>query len=388
MTHYPEKNSVAGDAPFSGFKFEVESRDTQTGARTGKVFTAHGVFETPVFMPVGTQATVKALTPRDVQECRAEIILSNAYHLFIRPGLEVISHFGGLHRFMSWGGPILTDSGGFQVFSLSRRRTISEEGVSFSSHFDGSEVFLSPEKVVEIQEIIGSDIAMIFDECPAPSKDKKRIKDSLELTLRWAKRAKLHHKREDQALFGIIQGGFFNDLRKESLERTVEIGFDGYALGGLCVGEAKPDTLQIFDEIIPLMPENHPRYLMGIGTPIDFFEAIERGADMFDCVNPTRYGRNGGAFTDSGMVIVRNGKYTKDESPVMAECLCYTCRHFSRGYIRHLFNTGEMLGPQLLSIHNVYYFVNLVRQIRDHIRRGSFKEYKKKFMEKFDLVSR
>ena len=374
--------------PSKIFGFEVTARDTSCGARTGRVTTAHGTFETPVFMPVGTQGTVKALTPRDLQEAGAEIILSNTYHLYIRPGMDIIKPFGGLHRFMGWPGPILTDSGGFQVFSLSRLREITEEGARFNSYFDGVEIFLTPEKVMEIQEAIGSDIAMIFDECPPPTKDRKRIQESLELTLRWAVRAKKHHKLETQALFGIVQGGIFEDLRKESLARTVEIGFDGYALGGLAVGEAKEDTIFIYDRILPLLPEEKPRYLMGIGTPLDFLESIQRGADMFDCVNPTRYGRNGAAFTSTGMIVVRNGKYAKDESPLQPGCECYACRNFSRSYLRHLFNAEEMLGPQMVSYHNVYFFVNFVKQIRGKIREGKFLDFKKDFINNFDIECR
>ncbi len=366
------------------FEFEVTSQDTLTGARTGVCHTAHGSFETPVFMPVGTQAAVRALTPKDLKEAGSTIILSNTYHLFIRPGMELMRQFGGLHKFMGWDGPILTDSGGYQVFSLSRRRKIEEDGVTFFSHFDGSEIYLSPEIVMDIQEAIGSDIAMIFDECPSPTKDKKIIRDSMELTLRWAARAKKYHKMKSQALFGIVQGGFFPDLRKESLERTVEIGFDGYALGGLCVGEDKQDTLDVFDAVVHLMPQDKPRYLMGIGTPLDFVEAVSRGADMFDCVNPTRYGRSGVAFSDRGMVVVRNSKYARDESPIMEGCECYSCRNFSRAYFRHLFNTNEMLGPQLLSIHNVHFFVQFVKTIRGKIRTGEFAEFKKDFMNHFD----
>lgn len=366
------------------FNFEVLSECPDTHARTGRIQTAHGVIETPVFMPVGTQATVKALTSRDLIEAGSEIILGNTYHLYIRPGIDIIQHFGGLHKFMNWNRPILTDSGGFQVFSLSKMRKITEEGAKFNSHFDGREIFLSPEIVMQIQETIGSDIAMIFDECPAPTKDKARIKESLELTLRWAKRCKESHRLESQALFGIVQGGFFPDLRLESLERTVEIGFDGYALGGLCVGEAKPDTITIFDSVIPKMPKDKPRYMMGIGTPLDFVESIERGADMFDCVNPTRYGRNGGAFTTTGMVIARNSKYLRDERPIEEGCGCYTCLNFSRGYLRHLMNAGEMLGGQLISIHNVYFFVQFVKGIREHIKNGTFKEFKRNFINNFD----
>ncbi len=370
------------------FYFEVLCEDAKCGARVGRVTTSRGSFETPVFMPVGTQGTVKALTPKDLEEAGAEIILSNAYHLYVRPGMEIIEKAGGLHRFMGWQGPILTDSGGFQVFSLSKLRKITEEGVTFNSYFDGRVITLTPEKVIEIQETIGSDIAMIFDECPPAEKDKKRIHESLELTLRWSARAKKKHRLKTQALFGIVQGGVFPELRRESLERTVEIGFDGYALGGLCVGESKHETLGILEEILPLMPEDKPRYLMGVGTPLDFLESIERGADMFDCVNPTRYGRTGSAFTPEGLIVVRNGKYRMDGKPLQKGCRCYACRNFSRSYLRHLFNTEEMLGPQLVSIHNVHFFVNLVKMARQKIREGKFPAFKKNFTNHFDPKSR
>jgi queuine tRNA-ribosyltransferase len=370
------------------FSFKLLRKDPKSEARVGRVTTAHGTFDTPVFMPVGTQGTVKAMSPKDLEDLGVEILLSNAYHLYVRPGMEVIREAGGLHRFMGWQGPILTDSGGFQVFSLSRLREISEEGVRFHSHFDGREITLTPESVIDIQETIGSDIAMIFDECPPATKDRKKISESLELTLRWSKRAKKHHRLKRQGLFGIIQGGIFEDLRKESLERTVEIGFDGYALGGLCVGEAKEETLAVLDAVLPAMPKDKPRYLMGVGTPLDFLESIERGADMFDCVNPTRYGRTGSAFTPGGLVVVRNGKYRLDKRPIQENCDCYACRNFTRAYLRHLFNAEEMLGPQLVSIHNVHFFVNLVKMARQKIREGKFLPFKKSFIKNFDPNSR
>ncbi len=366
------------------FGFEVHSRDSSCHARTGKVRTAHGDFLTPVFMPVGTQATVKGLLPRDLEDLGAQIILSNTYHLYIRPGIDIIRQAGGLHRFMGWSGPILTDSGGYQVFSLSRLRQISEEGVSFRSHFDGSEIFLGPEVVMDIQEVIGSDIAMIFDECPPATKDKARIREACEITLRWAERAKKHHKLKSQALFGIVQGGVFPELRLEHLKGIKDIGFDGYALGGLCVGENKEDTFRIFREVIPALPDEKPRYMMGVGTPLDFLEAVEHGADMFDCVTPTRYGRNGTAFTPRGLIVVRNGKYQSDFSPLDETCGCYTCLNFSRSYLRHLFNTEEMVGLQLVSLHNVYFFVNFLNSIRSAIESGSFLDFKRKFTDSFD----
>ncbi len=376
-------NTVPG-----AFQFEMQYKDTKTQARTGRIRTAHGEFETPVFMPVGTQATVKALTPRDLEECGVEILLGNTYHLYIRPGIDIIREAGGLHGFMGWNRPILTDSGGYQVFSLSRLRKITEEGVSFLSHFDGREITLTPERVVEIQEALGSDIAMIFDECPPADVDEAAARRAVERTLRWSKRAKECHRLPWQALFGIVQGSTWLPLRRESLERTVDLGFDGYALGGLCVGEERPRTFEIYHDIVPRMPSDRPRYLMGIGTPLDFLEAVESGADLFDCVNPTRYGRNGTALTSRGQVVVRNGRYKSDPKPLAEDCGCYTCKHFSRRYLRHLFNTEEMLGPQLVSIHNVWFFVNFLKDIRQAVREGKFSEFKKNFIEKFDPDSR
>lgn len=381
-----------------GFEFQITHEDPFSHARTGIVRTAHGTFETPVFMPVATQGTVKSLTPQNLVELGAEIVLANAYHLYIRPGIDIIRPFGTLHRFMGWQRPILTDSGGFQVFSLNRLRQISEEGVRFHSHFDGREIFLTPEDVIEIQHALGSDIAMVFDECPPATEDESRIRKSMELTLRWAERARRWHdklqasEREQggsyQALFGIVQGGIFPHLRRESLRHTVALGFDGYALGGLCVGEAKDETLDVLDAVLPEMPRQKPRYLMGVGTPLDFLEAVERGADLFDCVNPTRYGRNGSAFTSTGLIVVRNGKYQRDERPIDERCSCYTCRNFSRAYLRHLINADEMLGPHLLSLHNVSFFVNFVKTLRRHIGEGSFRAFKGDFINHFDPACR
>lgn len=366
------------------FQFEVGIQDSETRARTGIVRTPHGSFLTPAFMPVGTQGTVKGLSPRDLEGVGAEILLANAYHLFVRPGIEIIQEAGGLHRFMGWRGPILTDSGGYQVFSLSRLRKVTEEGVSFQSHFDGREIFLTPERVIEIQEALGSDIAMIFDECPPYSQDRNLIKNSLDLTVKWAKRAKASQVRPDQALFGIIQGGIFEDLRRESLEKTVELDFQGYALGGLFVGEPREETLKILDRISPAMPAERARYVMGAGTPLELLEAVSSGIDLFDCVNPTRYGRNGSAFTRKGLVVIRNGKYNRDLQPIDETCPCYTCQNFSRSYLRHLFNCQEMLGPQLVSLHNVFFFLELMRQIRREIEAGTFSSFKKNFEAQFD----
>ncbi len=366
------------------FQFEVGIQDSPTRARTGIVRTPHGVFHAPAFMPVGTQGAVKGLTPRDLEGVGAEIILANAYHLFVRPGIEIIQEAGGLHRFMGWPGPILTDSGGYQVFSLSRLRKVTEEGVLFQSHFDGREIFLTPERVIEIQEVLGSDIAMVFDECPPYGQDPKEIKESLDLTVQWAKRAKARHARDGQALFGIIQGGIFEDLRQESLEKTVELDFQGYGLGGLFVGEPKEETLKILERIAPLMPADRPRYLMGAGTPLELLEAVASGIDLFDCVNPTRYGRNGSAFTRKGLVVIRNGKYNRDLKPIDETCACYTCQNFSRSYLRHLFNCQEMLGPQLVSLHNVFFFLEFMRQIRREIEAGTFSSFKINFESQFD----
>ena len=370
------------------FGFKLLAKDKKCNARVGRMTTAHGVFETPVFMPVGTQGTVKAVMPRDLKEAGAEIILSNAYHLYIRPGLEIIRELKGLHKFMAWDRPILTDSGGYQVFSLSKLRSISEEGVKFNSYFDGREIFLTPEIVMEIQQALGSDIAMIFDECPAASKDKPSIEKAVNITLRWSARAKKCHKLKSQALFGIVQGGTFKDLRRESLERTIEIGFDGYALGGLSVGEPKPEMLEALTDILPRMPADKARYLMGVGTPLDFFEAVERGADMFDCVNPTRYGRNGTAFTSDGFVVIRNSRYQKDTHPIQRDCDCYACKNFSRAYLRHLVNCHEILGAELITLHNIHFFVNLVKSMREKIRKGQFLQFKKQFLNRFDPHTR
>lgn len=366
--------------------FKILAEEGQ--ARAGQFETIHGTVNTPVFMPVGTQGTVKGILPRDLTEMGTSILLGNTYHLYVRPGMEILKKFGGLHQFMGWNSPILTDSGGYQVFSLNKLRKLTEEGVRFNSHVDGAEIFLTPEKVMEIQGDIGSDIAMVFDECPASTSDRESIRAAVERTLRWSKRAKDCHKLETQSLFGIVQGGVLEDLRKYSLEKTVEIGFDGYALGGLCVGENQEDTFRVYREIIRLMPREAPRYMMGIGTPMDFIQAIENGADMFDCVTPTRHGRNGSAFTPQGMVVVRNGRYATDESPIQEGCGCYACRTFSRGYIRHLLNTEEMLGPILVSMHNTYFFIHFVAAIRESILEGKFAEFKKNFLKSFDSEQR
>ncbi len=361
-----------------------EKLHCESNARVGRIKTAHGVFETPAFMPVGTQASVKTLSPKDLEEMDAQTILSNAYHLYIRPGLDVIKLAGGLHKFMGWKRPILTDSGGYQVFSLAKMREISEEGVWFNSYFDGRRIFFTPELVIQIQEVLGSDIAMVFDECPPPDAERNYLKESLDMTVLWAKRSKAVHQLKNQLLFGIIQGGKFLDLRKESLERTVEIGFDGYAVGGVSVGESHEEIEKIVNEMGPLMPEGQPRYLMGIGTPKDLLMAVEAGFDMFDCVNPTRYGRTGTAFTTLGKLVIRNGKYTNDQKPIDETCECYACQNFSRSYIRHLVNCKEILGDRLLSHHNVHFFLALMRKTRESIRQGNFFSFKKEFESNYN----
>ncbi|MBI4971528.1 MAG: tRNA guanosine(34) transglycosylase Tgt [Candidatus Omnitrophica bacterium] len=373
---------------FSPISFKITKRDSKTNARLAKLTTAHGVIETPCFMPVGTQGTVKTLTPRDLREMGSQMILGNAYHLYIRPGISVVKSFGGLHKFMGWDGPILTDSGGFQVFSLAKLRKVTDEGVRFNSHFDGKEHFLTPESVVKIQEDLGSDIAMVFDECPPYTDDKFLLQEAVDRTILWSKRAKKVHRKKTQALFGIVQGGCDIDLRKESLERTLEIGFPGYALGGVAVGEPKEKMLEILQSIVPLMPAETPRYLMGVGMPLDFLDAVEAGIDLFDCVTPTRYGRNGTAFTHRGLVAIRNAKYTRAKGPIDPDCDCYACQNFDRGYIRHLVNASEILGHHLLSYHNVYFFLALLKKIRQAIQKGTFLSFKKSFVLRYNAEKR
>ena len=357
------------------FSFELIKTETKTKARLGLITTGHGTIETPVFMPVGTQATVKTLTPEELKENNTSIILSNTYHLFLRPGNKLIKTMGGLHKFMHWNGPILTDSGGFQVFSLNELNKINEEGVYFNSHINGSKCFLSPEISMEIQQDLGADIAMAFDEpVPYPS-SYEYAKNSNEMNSRWAERCKKNHSEENQVLFGIIQGGMFKDLRKQSVENILEIGFDGYAIGGLSVGEPKDLMLELVDYTAPLLPEEKPRYIMGVGTPTDIIKGILSGIDMFDCVLPTRNARNGTLFTSEGKVIIKNSKYTNDQSPPDPICLCYTCRHYSRAYLRHLFVAQEILSMRLNTIHNVYFYNNLMKKIREEIKNDSLLDF-------------
>ncbi len=365
-------------------KFKVRKNDDKTHARLGTVTTHHGKFQTPAFMPVGTQATVKTLRPEDLKACGAEIILSNTYHLYIRPGMDIMKSQGGLHKFMNWDGPILTDSGGYQVFSLAKLRKVTAKGATFNSHHDGRKIEFTPESVVDIQQTIGSDIAMVLDECLPYPCGKTDAAKSLDITVDWARRSKKHHKLKRQSLFGIVQGGMHKDLRKESLERTVEIGFDGYAIGGLSVGEPSEILHEYAHYVGPLMPKGTPRYLMGVGYPIDILEAVSAGIDMFDCVIPTRYGRNGSAFTKKGLVVVRNAKYADSKDPIEKGCSCYTCRNYTRSYIRHLVNCNEILGSTLITYHNIFFYLNMMREIRESIKSGTFNTYKKRFIRNYD----
>ncbi|MDL1970812.1 MAG: tRNA guanosine(34) transglycosylase Tgt [Candidatus Desulfofervidaceae bacterium] len=366
------------------FEFKLQAQDGK--ARAGILKTPHGSIHTPVFMPVGTLASVKSLTPEDLEEIGAEIILGNTYHLYLRPGPDLIAQFQGLHRFMHWNKPILTDSGGYQIYSLAHHRKISEEGATFRSHIDGSLHFLTPEKVISIQETIGADIIMCFDECPPYPVDYKYAEKSLDLTLRWARRCKEAHHRKDQALFGIVQGSFFPDLRRRSAEALLEMDFDGYAIGGLSVGEPKEmmwEAIEISNEVLP---PHQPRYAMGIGLPEDIVECVWRGVDMFDCVVPTRHARTGTLFTSFGPLVIRHAKYAKDERPIDENCQCYVCRHYSRAYLRHLFMTKELLAYRLNSYHNIYYFINLMRQLREAILTGCLAQFRKTFYERQNQI--
>lgn len=364
--------------------YELIKTDTRTKARRGRVTTPHGIIETPVFMPVGTAATVKAMRPEEIKELGAEIILSNTYHLYLRPGHEIVKAAGGLHKFMNWDRPILTDSGGFQVFSLGAMRKIREEGVEFRSHIDGSKHMLSPEKSMEIQNALGSDIIMAFDECAPYPADRQYVKDSLERTTRWLRRCKEYHQNTDrQSLFGIMQGGMYTDLRRESAEQIVELDLPGYAIGGLSVGEPKPLMYEIMDECVDYLPKEKPRYLMGVGSPDCLFEGVERGIDMFDCVLPTRIARHGMAMTSQGRVNIKNAAYEKDFTPLDPNCDCYTCRNYSKAYLRHLFKADEILSSMLMTNHNLHFLVNTMKNIRKSIEEDRFLEYKKEFYESY-----
>jgi queuine tRNA-ribosyltransferase len=387
----------------STFNFEVTHRDG--AARRGVLTTAHGVVNTPAFMAVGTQGAVKAITHRDLDDLGTEIILANTYHLYLRPGAGLIAALGGLHAFIGWNKPILTDSGGYQVFSLAARRKVHEEGATFRSHLDGSEHLLTPESAVDIQAQLGSDIAMVLDECLEHPASYDRARDSLDRTLRWAKRGREHFvalrnramgsdprtgtgvgpqfTNMDQAQFGIIQGGTFPDLRRRSVEETVAIGFEAYAIGGLSVGEPIPEMYDVTEQTAPLLPADRPRYLMGVGTPIDLVESVMRGIDMFDCVLPTRNARNGQLFTSSGRLNIKNAEYARDEDPVDARCSCYTCRHFSRAYLRHLFQAGEITAGTLNTLHNLHFYLDTMRRIREAIVFSTLEEVRQEYRRIF-----
>ncbi|PNZ28213.1 queuine tRNA-ribosyltransferase [Staphylococcus petrasii] len=358
----------------------------QSGARLGIVHTPHGSFETPMFMPVGTKATVKTMSPEELREIEAKIILGNTYHLWLQPGNDIIKQAGGLHKFMNWNGPILTDSGGFQVFSLSNLRKITEEGVEFRHHTNGSKLFLSPEKSMEIQNDLGSDIMMAFDECPPMPSEYKYVKDSIERTTRWAERCLKAHKRpEDQALFGIIQGGEYKDLREQSAKDLVKLDFPGYAIGGLSVGEPKPVMYDMVEHTVQYMPEDKPRYLMGVGSPDALIECSIRGMDMFDCVLPTRIARNGTCMTSNGRLVIKNAKFAEDFRPLDENCDCYTCKNYTRAYIRHLIKVEETFGIRLTTIHNLHFLLKLMEDIRQAIREDRLLDFKEEFFEQYGL---
>jgi len=371
----------------SQFQFTLLHRDGSSHARRGRIVTPHGEVNTPVFMPVGTQGTVKALTPETLKDLGTEILLGNTYHLYLRPGHEIIRDLGGLHQFMNWPYPILTDSGGFQVYSLGTLRKITSDGVLFQSHIDGSQHFISPERAIEIQESLGSDIVMCFDECTPYPADFAYTEHSLTTTIEWAKRCRNAHKNTHQALFGIIQGGIYKDLRKRSVEEMVNIGFDGYALGGLSVGEPKDIMVEIVDTTTPLLPEEKPRYLMGVGTPEDIVNSVYHGIDMFDCVLPTRNARNGMLFTNNGKVVIKHARYRTDELPVDSDCDCYTCKNYSRAYLRHLYITKEILGIILNTIHNVRHFIRLMEKIREAIENNRFESFRRDFMRRIEITT-
>ncbi len=369
-------------------KYELLHQDKETLARYGTLETNYGKFETPMFMPVGTQATVKTLDTREIKEIKAGIILANTYHLWLRPGEDTVDKAGGLHKFMNYDGPILTDCGGFQVFSLAKPKNISEEGVVFKSHINGEKLLLTPEKSIEIQNKLDSDIAMSFDECIPYPATYEYCKNSVERTLRWAKRGKEVFNNPRQSLFGIVQGGEYEDLRKYSAEETVKMNFDGYAIGGTSVGEDKDTMYRMIDYAIKYLPEDKPRYLMGVGDPFDLFEGVQRGVDMFDCVHPTRLARHGHAFTKYGKINLKNAKYKEDFTPVDTNCDCECCQHYTKAYIRHLLVAEETLGQRLLSIHNLRFLIRIMENIRVSIKEDRFLEYKKEFMDNYSLKNK
>jgi queuine tRNA-ribosyltransferase len=375
----------AACAAMPSLRFEILGRDAGGFARRGRMHLPHGTVETPVFMPVGTQATVKSLTPQDlVDDVGAQIILGNTYHLMLRPGADVIEKLGGLHRFMAWERPILTDSGGFQVWSLGKLRKIEPHGVWFRSHIDGDKVFLGPRESMEIQRKLGSDIVMAFDECtPYPASEEEALA-SMQMSMRWAAECREHMPVNDrQALFGIVQGGMYTELRLASLAEIAAMGFEGIAIGGLSVGEPKPEMMAMLDALAPVLPADKPRYVMGVGTPDDLIEGIDRGIDMFDCVMPTRNARNGTLFTDHGIVHIKQARFAEDARPLMADCDCYTCRHFSRAYLRHLYMAKEILSSRLNTLHNLHYYTALMHRAREALERGNWPEFRDQFLQTY-----
>jgi queuine tRNA-ribosyltransferase len=361
---------------------------TDGAARLGRLTTPHGVVETPAFMPVGTQGSVKGLTPDDLKTVGTQIVLANTYHLFLRPGPEIIRDLGGLHRFMGWDGPILTDSGGFQVYSLAALRKVSEEGVRFRSHLDGSAQLLTPEISIQVQQALGADIIHPLDECLAHPASRSETERSLALTFRWATRAKaIHAEFGSQALFGIVQGGVYEDLRRSAVEGICALAFDGYAIGGLAVGEPKPLMLDLVELTGALLPDDQPRYLMGVGKPPDLVEAVARGMDLFDCVLPTRNARNGQLFTADGVIVIKHARYARDSGPPDPECACLTCRNFSRAYLRHLYVARELLAPRLLSLHNLHFYQTLMGELREAIAAGVFRAFRARFLARYGVSS-
>jgi len=367
------------------FGFDLLKKDPHSRARAGVIHTPHGQIPTPVFAPVGTQATVKAVSPRELRELGASLILANTYHLYLRPGPDIVADLGGLHGFMGWDRPIMTDSGGFQVFSLAHLRAVDMTGVTFRSHLDGSEHLFTPEKVIEIQEKLGADIILCLDECSEPLDYDYNVQ-ALKRTHHWAERCRAAHTRRDQALFGIVQGGVFADLRRQSAEFITDLDFPGYSIGGLSVGEPKELMHEMLEVTVPLLPQNKPRHLLGIGSPEDFFEGVARGIDIFDCVLPTRIARNGALFIRTGRLNIRNARYADDPAPIKDGCNCYTCRHFSRAYLRHLIMAKEILGLRLATLHNLHFMLNLMREIREAILAGTFSALKKDFLTNYEIV--
>jgi len=363
--------------------FTLHQTGTDTRGRVGTIHTTHGDVATPAFAPVGTQATVKTLSPEEVSELGAELILCNAYHLYLRPGTEVVAKFGGVHQFMNWPGPILTDSGGFQIFSLAHLRKIDDDGATFRSHLDGSEHRFTPESAIAIQEQLGADIIMAFDECHEPG-DRRYAEEALTRTQAWAERCIAAKARDDQQLYGIVQGGLFDDLRQQSAEGLIQLPFDGYAVGGLSVGESKEDMHTMLEATMSYLPEGRPRYLMGVGSPEDLVECIHRGVDLFDCVLPTRIARNGSLITRTGRLNIRNAGFAEDPRPIEEDCPCYTCRNYSRAYLRHLIRADEIFGYRLTTIHNLHSLVSLAGEIREHLANGTFAQFRRDFLARFE----